>query len=88
MSNIRAILDMNVEELKTAITAIGRDPQGLAKPALQEILVGRLLGATPPVADDRSDPTPLFVNKLSPELQLQWWMKHEEAKQAALAIEK
>ena len=53
------------------------------KPAIQEILMDRLLGAPPPVSEN----VPLFVAELSPELQLQLCLKHEEAKQAALAIE-
>jgi len=87
MTTVKEILSMNVDELRVAVTDIGQDPKAMTKIAMQEILLHAAESGSPAAAAEGVALVPSFIAKLAPELQLQWWLKQEEASQAERKIQ-
>ena len=87
MTTVKEILSMNVDELRVAVTDMGQDPKAMTKIAMQEILLHAAESGSPTAAVEGAALVPSFIAKLAPELQLQWWLKQEEASQAERKIQ-
>jgi hypothetical protein len=85
---VKDILEMSAEDLKKTAGQRGFDPKGLTKAAMQDLLIRDILKPAleekpaeyAPSESGVAFALPAFVAKLSPELQLQWFLEDSKIK--------
>ena len=73
----RDILTMTREDLRKYVSDFGQDPKNMTKTDMQTWLLERA-PPSEPVSPLEMTGMPSFVSKLTPELQLQYYLKKEE----------
>ena len=75
----RDILTMTSEDLRKYVSNLGQDPKSMSKTDMQTWLIEKVQVVPSEAASAVEIPSmPLFVSKLTPELQLQYYLKKEE----------
>jgi len=73
----RDILTMTSEDLRKYVSDFGQDPKNIAKTDMQTWLLDRA-PPSEPASPLEITGMPSFVSKLTPELQMQYYLKKEE----------
>ena len=73
----RDILTMTSDDLRKYVSDFGQDPKNMTKTDMQTWLLERAPPSEPPFPLEITS-MPSFVSKLTPELQLQYYLKKEE----------
>jgi len=73
----RDILTMTSEDLRKNVSDLGQDPKSMSKTERQTWLIERVVPSEAAFAVEMPS-MPSFVDKLTPELQLQYYCKKEE----------
>jgi len=73
----RDILTMTSEGLRKYVSNFGQDPKNMTKTDMQTWLLEKV-GSSETESAVEIPGMPLFVSKLTPEMQLQYYLKKEE----------
>ena len=75
----RDILTMTSEDLRKYVSDFGQDPKNMTKTDMQTWLLEKVPPAEPASPLEKTG-MPSFVSKLTPELQLQYYLKKRNKK--------